>query len=50
MPSARAEEFRRVALKLGFLKTRCTEDKRSAPLFHRIITQVGIDTETFARF
>jgi hypothetical protein len=30
-----------VALKLGFLKTRCTEDKRSAPLFHRIITELA---------
>jgi predicted RNA binding protein YcfA (HicA-like mRNA interferase family) len=69
MPSARAEEFRRVATKLGFHKTRQTgsherwqhPDGRATtipvhggqeigtPLFHRIISQLGIDTETFAR-
>lgn len=69
MPSARAEEFRRVATKLGFRKTRQTggherwqhPDGRATtipmhggqeigpPLIHRIISQLGIDAETFAR-
>lgn len=67
MPSARAEEFRRVAKKLGFRKTRQTgsherwrhADGRATtipshggneigpPLFYRILTQLGIDKETF---
>jgi predicted RNA binding protein YcfA (HicA-like mRNA interferase family) len=69
MPSARVEDFRRVAAKLGFRKTRQTgsherwqhPDGRATtipvhggqeigrPLFHRIVSQPGIDTTTFAR-
>jgi predicted RNA binding protein YcfA (HicA-like mRNA interferase family) len=67
MPSARADEFRRAARKLGFLKARQTgsherwkhPDGRAAtipihggqeigaPLFHRILRQLGIDETTF---
>ena len=67
MPSARAEEFRRVAAKLGFIKARQTgsherwrhQDGRAttipihggrqigAPLYYRILTQLGIDTKQF---
>lgn len=69
MPSARAEEFRRVAAKLGFRQTRQAgsherwqhPDGRATTipvhrgmeigplLFHRILRQLGIDPETFAR-
>lgn len=69
MPSARADDFRRVARKLGFSKSRHTgsherwlhPDGRSTtipvhggqeigpPLFHRIISQLGIDETTFSR-
>jgi predicted RNA binding protein YcfA (HicA-like mRNA interferase family) len=67
MPSARADEFRRVASKLGFTKARQTgsherwkhPDGRAttiplhggreigAPLFYRILEQLGIDQEKF---
>jgi predicted RNA binding protein YcfA (HicA-like mRNA interferase family) len=63
MPSARAEEFRRVAAKLGFRKTRQSgsherwqhPDGRAATIpVHGgqeigLISQLGIDTETFDR-
>jgi len=69
MPSARAEEFRRVAAKPGFRKVRQTgsherwlhADGRATtipvhggqeigpPLFHRILSQLGIDSDAFAR-
>jgi predicted RNA binding protein YcfA (HicA-like mRNA interferase family) len=69
MPSARAADFRRVAKKLGFRKTRQTggherwqhSDGRATtiplhgggeigpPLFYRILSQLGIDPEAFAR-
>jgi predicted RNA binding protein YcfA (HicA-like mRNA interferase family) len=69
MPSARAQEFRRAATKLGFRLSRQTgsherwqhPDGRATtipvhggeeigpPLFHRILRQLGIDMETFAR-
>jgi predicted RNA binding protein YcfA (HicA-like mRNA interferase family) len=69
MPSARAEEFRRVASKLGFRQARHTgsherwrhPDGRATtipihggreigpPLFHRILSQLGIDEKAFDR-
>lgn len=69
MPSARAEDFRHVATKPGFRKTRQTgsherwqhPDGRATtipvrggqeigpPLFHRILSQLGVDAATFAR-
>jgi predicted RNA binding protein YcfA (HicA-like mRNA interferase family) len=69
MPSARADDFRRVATKLGFSKTRQTgsherwqhPDGRATtipvhggqeigpPLFHRILSQLGIDAVVFTR-
>lgn len=69
MPSALAEEFRRVAAKPGFRQTRQTgsherwqhPDGRATtipvhggmeigpPLFHRILRQLGIAPDTFAR-
>jgi len=67
MPSARADEFRRVAGKLGFRRARQAgsherwkhEDGRAAtipihggrdigaPLFYRILEQLGIDEKRF---
>jgi predicted RNA binding protein YcfA (HicA-like mRNA interferase family) len=69
MPSARAEEFRRAAARLGFRRARQTgsherwihQDGRGVtipihggqeigpPLFHRILTQLGISAAEFER-
>jgi predicted RNA binding protein YcfA (HicA-like mRNA interferase family) len=69
MPSARADEFRRAALKLGFRRARQTvsherwvhEDGRAttipvhggrqigAPLFHKIVRQLGISEQDFEK-
>jgi predicted RNA binding protein YcfA (HicA-like mRNA interferase family) len=68
MPSAKAEEFRRAATKLGFKKARQTgsherwqhPDGRAttipihskaigAPLFYRILKQLGIDEARFGK-
>jgi predicted RNA binding protein YcfA (HicA-like mRNA interferase family) len=69
MPSGRAEDFRRVATRLGFLKSRQTgsherwihADGRAVtvpihgdreigpPLYHRILAQLGVDSEEFRR-
>ena len=60
MPSARADEFRRAAIKLDFERW-IHEDGRAttipihggreigAPLFYRIIRQLGISAEEFDR-
>ena len=69
MPSARADEFRRAAIKLGFRRIRSRgsherwihEDGRAttipihggreigAPLFYRLIRQLGVSAEEFDR-
>jgi len=60
MPSARSDEFRRAATKLGFRRWK-HEDGRATtipihggrqigpPLFYRILEQLGIDENTFDR-
>jgi len=52
MPSARADEFRRAAAKWGSNgRGKLIHGGREigAPLFYRILGQLGIDEETFDR-
>jgi len=59
MPSARADEFRRAAMKLGFRKARQVgrattipihgNKEIGPPLFYRIIKQLGATLEEFGR-
>lgn len=49
MPSVRAEEFRRLAARLGSRRERHGGREIGPPVFHKILTQLGVSQEEFRR-